>query len=234
MKAFGKIAALALTLAMALVLTACGGSGSSSSASASSGSAAASSSAVSVSAAEAGFERGAIQGDTYTNELFAVQFVLPEGFAFLDDEQMASLNEAIGTVLSDDDVLAALESGTVYYDMAPAAEDGANINVVITYAGTPEAEAIDAAGFLKASETQLKSQLEAANMKLGDIEFGTYVNAKTGDEFPSMKLSVEAQGATLYEEMVCLKAKDYFMLATASSLDEAQIAPILENLTLVK
>ena len=71
-------------------------------------------------------------------------------------------------------------------------------------------------------------------MTLKGTELGTYANPKTGDEFPSMKVTLEMQGQTAYEEMICLKADDYFMCVTATSTDEAQVQSILENFTLIK
>lgn len=253
MKAYGKIAVLALTLAMALALTACGGSGSSSSAAASGSASAASTSAAasdsasaasesagsasaaaSASSAAAKYESGTVQGDAYTNELFGVQFTLPEGFAFYDEAQMADMNKLVGEITSDEDILAALESGVAYFDMVAAAEGGDNLNVVIQYAGTPEAAAIDAVGYLEASAAMVPKQMEDAGMTVKTIETGTYANPKTGDEFPALKLSLEAQGTSLNEEIICLKASDYFMVATATSGDPAGIDTILENFTLVK
>lgn len=253
MKAYGKIAVLALTLAMALALTACGGSGSSSSAAASgsasaaSGSATASdsasaasastgssSAAASSSAASVKYESGVIQGDTYTNELFGVKFTLPEGFSFYDEAQMADMNKLVGEITSDEDILAALESGVAYFDMVAAAEGGDNLNVVIQYAGTPEAAAIDAVGYLEASAAMVPKQMEGAGMTVKSIETGTYTNPNTGDEFPALSIALEAQGMSLNEKIVCLKASDYFMVATATSGDEANLNTILGNFTLIK
>ena len=245
MKAYGKIAVLALTLAMVLALTACGGSGSSGSAAASGSASAASASAsasasadsasaaASSSAAAERFESGAIQGDTYTNELFGVKFVLPEGFSFYDETQMADMNKLVGEITSDKDILEALESGVAFFDMVAAAEGGDNLNVVIQYAGTPAAAAIDAAGYLEASAAMIPKQMEDAGMTVKSVETGTYTNPKTGDEFPALSVNLEAQGMSLNEKIICLKASDYFMVATATSSNEAGLDTMLENFTLI-
>lgn len=242
MKAFGKIAVLAMTLALAGVLTACGGSASSGSASGSASeasasaavsSAAASSEAASSAASAASFEPGTLQADTYTNEFFGVKFTLPEGFAFYDEAQMADMNKSVGSLVSED-IAKALESGVAFFDMAAATEDGTNVNVVIEYAGTPAAQALDSATYLEYAKENLASQLSSSGVTVKEAEIGKYKNVQTGDEFDSMKLQIEMQGIPMYEELVCLKSGDYFMSITATSQDEADLEKILENLTLVK
>ncbi len=233
MKAFAKVTALAMTLALACVLTACGGSGSSSSAAVSGSTAATSNVSASVSSSIA-FEKGAAKADTYTNEFFGIQFTLPVGFTFYDDAQLAELNKSINSTLSDEEIAKALESGATFFDMAAAAENGTNVNVVIEYAGTPAAQAIDAAGYIEASMATLEKQLKESGITLKSAESGTYKNPETGDEFASMKLEIESQGTAMYEELVCVKAGNYFMNITVTSQSEADLDKILENLSLLK
>ena len=245
MKTVGKIAALAVTLALAGVLTACSGSASSGSASASasasaasaSASAAASSasaSAAASSAAASDFKVGTEQAGTYANEFFGVKLVLPEGFSFYDDAQMAELNKSVGELQTDEDIVKALESGKAFFDMAAGSASGATVNAVIAYAGTPEAQALDAAAYLEYAKAGLESQLSSAGAKLKDAQVGTYKNDKSGDEFASMKVQFDMQGTPMYENLVCMKAGDYFITITATSPDQAELDKILENLALIK
>ena len=243
MKTVGKIAALAMTLALAGVLTACGGSASSGSASASASAASASASAAASSAsastaassaAASDFKAGEEQADTYTNEFFGVKFVLPEGFTFYDDAQMAELNKSVGELQTDEDIVKALESGKAFFDMAAGSASGATVNAVIAYAGTPEAQALDATAYLEYAKAGLESQLSSAGAKLKDAQVGTYKNDKSGDEFASMKVQFDMQGTPMYENLVCMKAGDYFITITATSPDQAELDKILENLALIK
>lgn len=171
---------------------------------------------------------------TYENVMFGVRLVLPEGFSFYDDAQMAELNKSVGELQTDEDIVKALESGKAFFDMAAGSASGATVNAVIAYAGTPEAQALDAAAYLEYAKAGLESQLSSAGAKLKDAQVGTYKNDKSGDEFASMKVQFDMQGTPMYENLVCMKAGDYFITITATSPDQAELDKILENLALIK
>lgn len=245
MKPVGKIAVLAMALALAGALVACGGSSSSGSASASSASASASASAASASAsvesasasassAEAEFEVGVSEADTYTNEFFDMKFELPDGFSFQDADYLAKLNASVGEALDDKAVTEALESGAAFFDMAAVSENGDNVTVVIEYAGSPEAAAIDAAAYLAYTKEQLGPQLEKNGTTVKNAELGKFTNGTTGDEFDALKLELEVSGTPLYEELIVVKEGNYFMTVTATSSDEARLDAMLESLTRLK
>ena len=232
MKTIGKIAALAMTLAMALALTACGGSGSSSSAASSASASASSASASASSSASSEFEIGKAEADTYTNEFFGVQFVLPEGYEFKDDAFLADLNKSVGETINDEAVTKALENGTAFFDMAAIGPENDNVNVVIEYAGTPAAKAIDAATYVEYAKDPIAKQLEGSGATVSNIEVTTFKNA-AGDEFPALKLQLEMNGAQLNEEVLVLKSGDYFMSITATASAEANLEKMLNNISLL-
>lgn len=232
MKAIGKIAVLAMTMALALVLTACGGS-SSGSASSASGSASASgsdsaasasassdaSASASSSAASADFVKGTISGDTYTSEFFGVKYTLPEGFAFYGEDQMTQLN---GDVKTEEQAVEALKAGKEYFDAAAGAAEGfPTVTVSTVYAGTPEAQALDAAGFAKYQAELVQGEL------------GTYTSNETGAEFPAIKRTLEINGQKYVQELVFAKQGDYFMVVTATSTDDSGLDETLCKIGLI-
>lgn len=170
-------------------------------------------------------------GRTYENVMFGVRLVLPEGFSFYGEEQMAGLN-GIGEEQEDEDVAAALGSGQAFFDMAAANEGGSTVNAVIAHAGTPEARALDAAEYLELAKPGLESQLSAAGAELEEARVGAYGDGKCGAA--SMRARFEAQGARMHEELVCLKAGDSFMTITATAPDEAALDEILGRIELSK
>ena len=171
---------------------------------------------------------------TYTNEFFGIKLALPKGFSFYDEEQMAGLNQSVGELQTDEDIIEALESGQAFFDMAAATASGATVNVVIAHASTPDVQAMDAVAYLEYAKAGLGAQLTSAGAELKDAQVRTYKSDKTGDEFVSMKVQFEMQGAPMYEELVCLKAGDYFMTIPATTQDPAELNAILQNLALVK
>lgn len=148
---------------------------------------------------------------------------------------MAQMNQAVKDIMNSEDVTKALESGQIFYEVAAEAEDKtSNVNAMVEYAGTPEAKALSASDYLAYTEQMLPSQLSAAGMTVKGSQLGTYTNGQTGDEFPALKATVEMQGVTMYEEMICVKSGDYFFSMTATALNEAELDNILCNLTKIK
>lgn len=178
---------------------------------------------------------GTIEGKTYANEFFGVKYALPEGFGFYSADQLAEMNAAIGNTNKDQAVVEAYKGGTAFFDMAAAAEDDPNVSVVMQIAGPdPEAAAMDEAGYIEAAEDKIIGQLKDAGMTVKGAEAGAYTNQETGDKFTAIKLALESQGAPLYEEVICIKAGDYFTNVTATATGEAGLDSVLSRLTRIR
>ena len=176
---------------------------------------------------------GTIEGNAYTNKFFSVEFALPEGFSYYDAEQLADMNAAIANTNDNQAVVEAFEGGSAFFDMAAAAESDPNVSVVVQIAG-PDAAAPDEAGYIAMIEDKVFDQLKAADITVKNSEAVTYTNGKTGDEFAAMKLAIEMQGAPMCEEIVCIKAGDYFMNVTATANNEAELDSILDHLARIR
>jgi hypothetical protein len=182
---------------------------------------------------ETSFEIGAIEGNAYTNKFFSVEYTLPEGFSFCNADQLAELNAVIVETNNDQTVLEAFKSGNAFFDMAVAAENDQNVNVVVQIAG-PEATSIDEAGYFEAAKDKIIDQLNDAGITVKSAEIGTYTNRKNGDEFTAIKLGIVAHGTPMLEEIICIKAGDYFMNVTATATDEVKLDFVLSHLTHIK
>ena len=184
-------------------------------------------------AAEPAFEIGTVEGNAYTNKFFGVEYALPEGFSFYSAGQLAEMNAAIARTNNDQTVSEAFKSGNAFFDMAAAADNDPNVSVVIQIAG-PDTEAIDEAGYFDAAKDKIIDQLNDAGITVKSAETGTYTNRTTCDEFTAIKLANEAQGVPMYEEIICIKAGDYFMNITATATDEAGLDSVLSRLTRIR
>ena len=178
---------------------------------------------------------GTIEGKAYANKFFGVEYALPEGFGFYSADQLAEMNAAIGNTNKDQAVVEAYKGGTAFFDMAAVAESNPNVSIVMQIAGPdPEAAAMDEAGYIEAAKDKIFDQLKDAGMTVKNAEAGTYMNQKTGDEFAAMKLAIESQGVPLCEEIICIKAGDYFMNITATATGEAELDSVLSRLTRIR
>ena len=233
MRVLGKVAALAMTAALALALTACGGSGSSgaaesASSAAESASSAAASESASSSAAAAKFQIGTVNGNSYANKFFGTTFTLPEGWSFATSDELAQLNGTIGSIIDDETVTEALESGVAFVDMYAKAADGlSNVNVTIEYASDPSVAAMTSEQYLQSTVDILQNQLSVSGIDVKSAEVGTYSNG--GNEFAALNLELDVNGTTMYEKMINVKEGDYFMSLTATSTDASALETILSN-----
>ena len=180
---------------------------------------------------EATLETGAIEGSTYTNKFFGVEYALPEGFSFYSADQLAEMSATIGDTNKDQEVVEAFKGGNAFFDMAAAAESDPNVSIVMQIAGPDsEAAAMDEAGYIDVAKDKIFDQLKDAGATVKSAEASTYTNQKTGDEFTAMKLAIEMQDAPLCEEIISIKAGDYFMNVTATATDEAELDSVLSHL----
>ncbi len=186
-------------------------------------------------ATETTFETGAIEGNAYANKFFGVEYALPEGFSFYSADQLAEMSATIGKTNNDEEVVEAFKGGKAFFDMAAAADDDPNVSIVIQIAGPdPEAAAMDEAGYIETAKDKILAQLTDAGATVKGAEPGTYANQKTGDEFTAMKLAIELQGTPLCEEVISIKAGDYFMNITATATGEAELDSVLSHLTRIR
>lgn len=247
MKGIVKSAVLAATFSMAFVLVACGGLGSSGSASASA-SASASSASVATSASAAAntsastssasasateLDIGVVSGDTYSNEVFGVKYVLPAGYAFLDEARIAELNKTVGDLSNSELVAEALRSGTAVIAMAAESNggNGDNVNVSIAYSDTPAASAIDAAAYAEYAKELVPAQLEQAGATVKSVESGTYRNPTTGEEYASLKATLQIDGEDRCQDQVYVVKDGYLLTVTSTASTPEETEALLATLS---
>lgn len=195
MKTIGKIAALAMTLSLAFVLTACGGSASSSaaassssaSASTSSASASASASAASESASASAASASASadgEANAYTNDFFGIEFDLPEGWSFVDEQTISQTNQLVA---------AASESSEV--DMVAMNAEQSQIVIVGTEPSNSKNAGMTAEAYLEAQEEALKASF--GDTYAYTSESATITFEGIDRELPATIMNVNLNGGNL-------------------------------------
>lgn len=182
---------------------------------------------------ETTFGIGTIEGNVYRNKFFSVEYVLPEGFSFFKADQLAEMNSAIIRTNKDQTVLKAYRSGSAFFDMAAAAENDPNTTVVIQIAGH-EATDMDETAYFEAGQDKIIEQLNNVGATVKSTEIGHFANEKTGDKFAGIKLILETKGTSMYEEILCIKAGDYFMNITATANNETGLVSVLNHLVRIR
>ncbi len=164
---------------------------------------------------------GSISGNTYENKYFNVKYTLGDNYRFATEDEIKTLNSALGDLDAIKDNKAAkkaLDEGavmTVAYAMDST--KGKTLTVVIQSVNSIVGSLINEEAILTAGKADVEKGLEAQGLSnvTSEVENVTFL----GEEHPSLKITGTINGAVLNERMVCLVKGNYIILFAASGLD---------------
>lgn len=172
------------------------------------------------------FKHGTVSGTTYTNELIGAKADFGEGWTFTSDEDLATMNGI--SDFSDENVESAFSSTGVIYDMFVVNEENDNVNILFENLERSNNASLDEQGYVDASLSTLKSQLEAQfTVDSIDQEKITFL----GSEVPCLKIALEVAGTKLYEYQTYKKAGQYMCVFTATSFSAEGAQEIINKFT---
>ena len=202
MKTFGKVAVLAMAMALAVVLAGCGGSASSSAASsASASSASASATSASASSTAASTTASSASASTSVSAASSAAAAVFKAGKVSGDTYT---NEFFG-------VKFVAPSGFTFNDDAKMAEMNAAVGASL-------------------NDESITKALENG-VAYFDMACANENGNAAGKDLASMKVTLEVQGVTLYEQLICLKAGDYFMNITATSQNQDDLEGLLKQVS---
>ncbi len=213
-----KLTSLLLTLCMVLALTACGNKEkaameSKEEVSTESEEVSTESEEVSTESGEAAtedgeeitFEKGSIDGDTYTNTSIGIKMTVPEGFEMADDDMMSVLEE--GMQNSADQTGSADATAAMSYEFVMMTPDGTSLIQVAAEDMTKSiGMAVSAEIYIKSATAHAEAQYAAMGLtaeveSLGTVEIG-------GKEFEGMEVSVESGDIIMMQNYYIYRAGD--------------------------
>ena len=177
----------AMLLALALTLTACA-------------------------AGQKTFQRGSVEGRTYTSEFLGLTCTAPEEFAYLSDQEIAEMNSI--TLESGEDLASAmkqrLEDGGQVQDMYLMTEDALH-RVGIT--------AVDMAAFIENGIAQAE-EYYAAIKGMTDVGAAAQTTKFLGGEYDSILTTATYNGFPTQSLQVCIPLEQYICVVTFTSYVE--------------
>lgn len=218
MKLHSKLVMLSLALIMVLALSACGNDDISGEVTNTEGQTPDNNTETSE-PDEATYEMGSMNGGVYTNGFIGIGCELDENWVYYNDEQLSDLNGIAMEATNNDDVVAALENGTVIFDMYASSSDGlATINVVFENLGVVNGITMDESKYVEAALNYVKDSFESAGgtnimTEITTIEFA-------GAERACISSSCEISGVTMYQKQICIKQGHYMAIITPCSFSE--------------
>ena len=174
------------------------------------------------------FTHGTVSGTTYTSELLGAKADFGEGWTFTSDEDLADMNGI--SDFSKESVDNAFSTNGILYDMFVANEEGDNINVLFESLEKSFNTGLDEQGYVDASLTNLKTQLEA-QFTVDSIEQEKITFL--GSEVPILKITIDIMGTKLYEYQTYKKVGQYMCVFTATAFSADDAKAIIDKFTKV-
>ena len=170
------------------------------------------------------FERGTVEGQTYTNAFLGLTCTAPSEYTYLNDEEIAELNgldtaaASGGTLLKE--MQALLEGGGQVQDMYLMTEDRVQtVNVMVTGVETKGA-AVDMSAFADTGVTQIKTSYEAT-AGMSDVEAVHESVSFMGQTYEGVRMTALYEGnAPVYCTQVYMQKGDYVCVINFTSYVE--------------
>lgn len=161
------------------------------------------------------YERGTIDGTTYTNESFGVTVDLPSNWVFLSDDDIATLTGVSKDMFDNETLSKALDEVSSLIDMyAVDGNSGAdNVNLTVEKKSILT-KGLDAQGYVDAAKATTKITLEASGFENVEIESSTVETAN--GEIPCLKAHSVFGGQEIYQVIGVYSIGDYFVSVTST------------------
>ena len=186
----------AMLLALALTLTACA-------------------------AGQKTFQRGSVEGQTYTSEFLGLTCTAPEEFTYLSDQEIAEMNSI--TLENGEDLASAmkqrLEDGGQVQDMYLMTEDALHRVGITVDKVTDGKTAVDMAAFIENGIAQAE-EYYAAIEGMTDVGAAAQTTKFLGGEYDSILTTATYNGFPTQSLQVCIPLEQYICVVTFTSYVE--------------
>lgn len=196
---------LAAALALTLVMTACG-------------------------AAQKAFQRGTVDGQTYTSEFLGLVCTVPAEYSYLSDTEMAELNQLAADSLTDSELVAQMrqrmEDGAQVQDMYAMTEGGLQtVNVMLSKL---ESEGkVDMAAFADLAIDEVKRAYQSIGMS--DIEASHETVDFMDSQYESVYMTaIYEESAPVYCRQVYMQQGEYVCVISFISYVDDHIAEMMD------
>lgn len=201
-----RISYLALVLALALTVTACGIGGKK-------------------------FERGVVEGQTYTSQFLGLMCTAPAEFTYLNDQEIAQLNNLAMDAVSNEALVKqmreSLENGNQVQDMYLMTADSLQTVNVMLVKVSAQGAAVDMTAFTKMGMEQFMTTYHSMGMT--DVEATCETITFMGQSYEGIRLTAVYDGnAPVYCVQVCMQKGDYVCVVTFTSYVEDHTSEMME------
>lgn len=192
-----RVSCLALALALVLSLTAC-------------------------SIGSKKFERGVVEGQTYTSQFLGLTCTAPAEYTYLNDQEIAQLNDLTADVVDSEELVKqmreSLENGNQVQDMYLMTADGLQTVNVMLVKVSAKGAAVDMATFADMGKDQVVSAYQSMGMT--DVEASRETVTFMGQQYEGICTSATYTDVPVTTVQVCMQVGDYVCVITFTSYVE--------------
>ena len=192
-----RVSCLALALALVLSLTAC-------------------------SIGSKKFERGVVEGQTYTSQFLGLTCTAPAEYTYLNDQEIAQLNDLTADVVDSEELVKqmreSLENGNQVQDMYLMTADGLQTVNVMLVKVSAKGAAVDMAAFADMGKDQVVSAYQSMGMT--DVEASRETVTFMGQQYEGICTSATYTDVPVTTVQVCMQVGDYVCVITFTSYVE--------------
>ena len=168
------------------------------------------------------FERGVVEGQTYTSQFLGLTCTAPAEYTYLNDQEIAQLNDLTADVVDSEELVKqmreSLENGNQVQDMYLMTADGVQTVNVMLGKVSAKGAAVDMAAFADMGKDQVVSAYQSMGMT--DVEASRETVTFMGQQYEGICTSATYTDVPVTTVQVCMQVGDYVCVITFTSYVE--------------
>ena len=168
------------------------------------------------------FERGVVEGQTYTSQFLGLTCTAPAEYTYLSDEEIAQRNHLAAEAVDSEELVKqmreSLENGNQVQDMYLMTADGLQTVNVMLVKVSAKGAAVDMAAFADMGKDQVVSAYQSMGMT--DVEASRETVTFMGQQYEGICTSATYTDVPVTTVQVCMQVGDYVCVITFTSYVE--------------
>ena len=168
------------------------------------------------------FERGVVEGQTYTSQFLGLTCTAPAEYTYLNDQEIAQLNDLTADVVDSEELVKqmreSLENGNQVQDMYLMTADGLQTVNVMLVKVSAKGATVDMAAFTDMGKEQIISGYQSMGMT--DVEASRETVTFMGQQYEGICTSATYTDVPVTTVQVCMQVGNYVCVITFTSYVE--------------
>ena len=176
------------------------------------------------------FERGVVEGQTYTSQFLGLTCTAPGEFTYLSDEEIAQRNHLAAEAVDSEELVKqmreSLENGNQVQDMYLMTADGLQTVNVMLVKVSAKGAAVDMAAFADMGKDQVVSAYQSMGMT--DVEASRETVTFMGQQYEGICTSATYTDVPVTTVQVCMQVDNYVCVITFTSYVEDRTSEMMD------